>query len=225
MDLKPWNENIKKLRDIILKQDKLSESIELCLWLHSMVHLSEMSGISIKTFEDELWEGLDEDTFKTAVKDEGRTIAYNLWHITRIEDITMNILVAENKQVFNNENWKKRINANIVDTGNALTENEIMEFSQGINMQELKNYRIAVGRKTREIIKGLKPHDMKRKFEKQSLRQILNEGAVANADKAKWLVDFWGRKNVAGIILMPATRHQVVHINEALSAKKKSKLK
>lgn len=223
MDLKPWNEKIKKLRGIILKQEKFDESIELCLELHSMVHLSEMSGINIKTFEDELWEGLDENTFRTAVKDEGRTIAYNLWHISRIEDITANILIAGDKQVFNVENWQDRINSNIADTGNALTENEIMEFSKSIDMLELKNYRIAVGRKTREIMKKLKPQDMKRKFEKYRLEQILKEGAVANADRAKWLIDFWGRKNVAGIIFMPLTRHQVVHINEALRAKRKNK--
>jgi hypothetical protein len=86
-------------------------------------------------------------------------------------------------------------------------------------MHEMRNYRIAVGRRTREIIKTLKPSDMKRKFEKDSLERILDEGAVAKVDGAKWLVDFWGRKNVAGILLMPVTRHQVVHINEALRAK------
>lgn len=223
MYLKLWNDKIKKLREIALKQDKFEESIELCLYLHSMVHLSEMSGINIKTFEDELWEGLNEETFKTAVKDEGRTIAYNLWHISRIEDITMNILVAGDKQVFNTGHWKERINANIVDTGNALTENEIMEISRNINMQELRNYRIAVGRRTREITKKLIPSDMKRKFDRDSLMSILDEGAVV--DEAKWLIDFWGRKNVTGIILMPVTRHQVVHINEALKAKKKNKSK
>lgn len=223
MELKLWNEKIKKLRGIILKEDELNESKELCLELHSMVHSSEMSGTNLKTFEDELWEGLDEKTFKTAVKEEGRTIAYNLWHISRIEDITMNILVRGADQVFNTENWKERINSNIVDTGNALSENEIMKFSKNINMQELRNYRIAVGRRTRDIIETLKPSDMKIKFEKDSLERILYEGAVVKADGAKWLVDFWGRKNVAGILLMPVTRHQVVHINEALSAKVRAK--
>lgn len=221
MYIKPWNEKIKKLRDIILNESEFEESIKLCLELHSMVHTSEMSGRNLETFEDDLWEGLDEDTFKTAKKNEGRTIAYNLWHISRIEDITMNILVAGDKQVFNTDSWKERINTNIIDTGNAMSENEIIVFSQNINMQELKNYRIAVGRRTIEIIKLLKPHDMKRKFEKDSLERILDEGAVAKAEGSKWLIDFWGRKNVSGIILMPVTRHQVVHINEAISAKNK----
>lgn len=220
MDLKPWNEDIKQLREIILKQDRIEESKNLCLSLHSMVHSSNMSGINKKTFEDELWEELNENTFRTATNDKGRTIAYGIWHSTRIEDITMNILVAGDEQIFNTGNWKVKINSKIIDTGNAMIEKEIMEFSKNINMQELKNYRIAVGRKTREIIKSLTSADMKRKFEKDRLQHIIDEGAVLDVEAANWLIDFWGRKNVSGIILMPATRHHVVHINESLSAKR-----
>lgn len=223
MDLKHWNNEIKKLREIILKPDKIEESKSLSLSLHSMVHLSIMSGINKKTFEDELWEGLDENTFKTSKNEKGRTIVYGIWHSTRIEDITMNLLVAGDKQIFSRENWKERINSKIIDTGNAMSEIEIMEFSNNINVQELKKYRIEVGRQTRNIIKNLSIEDMKRKFDKHRLQRILDEGAVVDVEASNWLIDFWGRKNVSGIILMPVTRHQVVHINESLSAKKKSR--
>lgn len=53
------------------------------------------------------------------------------------------------------------------------------------------------------------------------MQRILDEGAVRNVEAANWLIDFWGKKNVAGILLMPITRHHVVHINESMSAKKK----
>ena len=223
MDLKHWNNEIKKLREIILKLDKIEESKSLSLSLHSMVHLSIMSGINKKTFEDELWEGLDENTFKTSKNEKGRTIVYGIWHSTRIEDITMNLLVAGDKQIFSRGNWKERINSKIIDTGNTMSEIEIMEFSNNINVQELKKYRIEVGRQTRNIIKNLSIEDMKRKFDKHRLQRILDEGAVVDVEASNWLIDFWGRKNVSGIILMPVTRHQVVHINESLSAKKKSR--
>lgn len=223
MDLKSWNDDIKELRNIILKPDKIQESKSLALSLHSMVHLSIMSGVDKKTFEDELWEGLDENTFRTSQNQKGRTIAYGIWHCTRIEDITMNLLVAGDKQIFNRENWKEKINSNITDTGNAMSEDDIMEFSKNINIQELKNYRIEVGRRTRDIVKNLSTQDMKRKFDKHRLQRILDERSVLDVEASNWLIDFWGRKNVAGIILMPMTRHQVIHINESLSAKKKSK--
>jgi hydroxypyruvate isomerase len=225
MDLKSWNNEIKQLKGIILKPDKIEESKNLSLNLHSMVHSSIMSGINKKTFEDELWKGLDENTFRTSKNEKGRTIAYGVWHSTRIEDITMNLLVAGEDQVFSRSNWQKKINSKIIDTGNALTEEEIMEFSKNINIEELKNYRLEVGRRTRDIIKNLTSFDMKRKFEKYKLQRILDEGAVLDVEASNWLIDFWGRKNVSGIILMPMTRHHVVHINESLSAKKKSKVK
>ncbi|WP_346880130.1 DinB family protein [Clostridium sp. UBA3061] len=225
MDLKSWNDDIKELRKIILKPDKIQESKSLALSLHSMVHLSIMSGVDKKTFEDELWEGLDENTFRTSQNQKGRTIAYGIWHCTRIEDITMNLLVAGDKQIFNRGKWQEKINSNITDTGNAMSEDNIMEFSKNINMEELKNYRIEVGRRTRDIVENLSTQDMKRNFDKHRLQRILDERAVLDVKASNWLIDFWGRKNVAGIILMPMTRHQVIHINESLSAKKKSKSK
>lgn len=225
MDLKSWNDDIKELRKIILKPDKIQESKSLALSLHSMVHLSIMSGVDKKTFEDELWEGLDENTFRTSQNQKGRTIAYGIWHCTRIEDITMNLLVAGDKQIFNREKWQEKINSNITDTGNAMSEDDIMEFSKNINMEELKNYRIEVGRRTRDIVENLSTQDMKRNFDKHRLQRILDERAVLDVKASNWLIDFWGRKNVAGIILMPMTRHQVIHINESLSARKKSKSK
>jgi hypothetical protein len=42
----------------------LDEALKLCLELHAMVHSSEMSLTKAATFEDELWEGLDEKTFR-----------------------------------------------------------------------------------------------------------------------------------------------------------------
>lgn len=102
----------------------------------------------------------------------------------------MNLLVAGEEQIFNRGNWQERINSKIIDTGNAMSENEIMEFSKDINMQELKNYRVEVGRRTRDIIKKLSIEDMKRKFDKYSLQRILEEGAVLDVEASNWLIDF-----------------------------------
>lgn len=110
MDFKEWNNNLKHLRQIILKKGEIAESKDLFLSLHAMVHSSNMSGIDEKTFEDELWENLEEDKFRIATNEKSRTIAYGMWHFTRIEDITMNILVDKGEQVLN--------------TGNALTKEQ-----------------------------------------------------------------------------------------------------
>ncbi len=190
-------------------------TIDLFLKQHTMVHSSKVSNIKNTTFEDELWHNLDEKTFREFVKTDHGTIARNMWHTTRIEDLTMNILVAGDMQILKTDNWIKKLNCIVEDPGNAMTDDEVIEFSKHINMNALRNYRMAVDVRTRKIISSLSLPDLKRKMEKLRLQKILDEGGVLDVEGANWLIDFWGKKTVAGILLMPATRHNLVHINQA----------
>jgi hypothetical protein len=110
---------------------------------------------------------------------------------------------------------------NICDTGNAMTNDEIKAFSSAIDMEQLKQYRMAVGRKTRYVIANIKYEGLKRKIVSERIKRVLDEGGVTNHKDSIWLLDFWGRKNVAGILQMPITRHQIVHINDSLKIKEK----
>lgn len=222
MDIKEWNKNLKYLKEIIFKEEKFEESRNIMLMLHAMVHSSDISEINLKTFEDELWENFDERVFRNNVQKKGRTVLYGMWHSSRIEDITMNILVAGEKQIISQNNFYEKINSGITDTGNSLSENEIMELSRRININYLREYRDKVGLKTEEIIKNFNYKDLKKKILPERLEKVLEEKAVLETENSVWLIDFWGRKNVAGIVLMPALRHNLVHINESLEAKKRS---
>ncbi len=189
--------------------------------MHSQVHTSEMSGAAFVTYEDILWENLDQKVFSEQFKQKGTTIAWNLWHVTRIEDLTVNLLIAEKDQVINSSGWLDRMQVSVSDTGNAMSDSEIAAFSSRVNMQELRNYRIEVGRKTQEIIKKLTPEMLKQKVKPEMIQRIKEEGGVTDAEDSKWLLDFWGKKTVAGIIQMPITRHQIVHLNDSLMLKDK----
>jgi len=223
MDKTTWGNELAKLSTIIRKDNELDRAKISILKLHALVYMSEMSGINELTFEDELWGGLNEDAARKAVNRKGRTVLYGLWHTSRIEDITMNLLVAGKDQLFEKDGWFSRVGSPVRHTGNSLTGDEILKMSSMIRIDQLKAYRIAVGRNSQEIIRDLKPGEMKRKVYKENLQRILDEGAVDNVESANWLIDFWGRKDIAGIILMPCLRHQLVHINESLSAKNKYK--
>jgi hypothetical protein len=47
----------------------------------------------------------------------------------------------------------------------------------------------------------------------------MDEEAVVEA--ARGVVDYWGRLNIAGLLLMPPTRHCFVHLNESLRLKQR----
>lgn len=221
---KEWNPKQAELKNLINKKDKFEDAIKVLLELHSMVHSSELSGTEIITLEDELWDGLKESACRIMPTKEDVTIAWNIWHITRIEDIASNILIANEAQVMNSD-WAKRMNVNVYDTGNAMSDDEIIDLSSSINIRELRNYRMAVGKKTRENIGKLKPEELKRKVSPDKLQRVLDEGGVTEDDNSKWLLDFWGKKNVSGLLLMPITRHQVVHLNDSLKLKEKCRRK
>jgi hypothetical protein len=216
-----WNPKQKLLKSIIQKEDRFDESINIILDLHSMVHSQNVYNNGTYSLEDELWFGLDKKAFITKPTPKDTTIAWNIWHITRIEDLTVNVLIADEVQEFINGKWSSKLNVKISDTGNAMSDIEIVDFSSAVNMNELREYRMAVGRRTRDVIKNLKSADFKKKVQAQRLKRILDEGGILGAEGSKWLLDFWGRKNIGGLILMPITRHQVVHLNDSLNIKKK----
>ena len=103
-----------------------------------------------------------------------------------------------------------------------MSKEEIVAFSSIVNLDELKQYRNSVGIRTIEIIKNINREDLKRKFTQLQLNRILTEGGLIEHPQSIWLLDFWGKKSVAGIILMPITRHQIVHLNDCNKLKRKS---
>lgn len=202
----------KELNAIIRKPDKLEEAKRLFLEIHSRLHMSSITETE-ENEVDNLLNDLAPYEYSIMPTPNDETIAWALWHIARIEDLTMGILVANDEQLFDGK-WKERLNAPISDTGNALSDDEIIELSRRLNMKELIAYRNAVGQRTRMIVKSLSADDMKRKASPQGLETIKQAGGVTNQEASLWLLDFWGRKDVAGLLLMPPTRHVILHLND-----------
>lgn len=208
-----WSNRHKELNKVIRKTEYFDKVIEMILNLHKELHTSKVSISEDKNTLDTLFENLQQNEFTIMPTSKDETIAWAIWHIARIEDLTMNMLLKNDAQIFD-EFWKKRIHSPISDTGNAMSDDEIMKFSKQVHIDELLNYRDAVGIRSQEIIKKLKSDDLKRKISPGDTSRILQEGGVTEQADSIWLLDFWGRKDVAGIILMPLTRHQTLHLND-----------
>ena len=215
----------KALNKIIRKEDQLEEAKTLFLDIHKKLHLSNISeGEENET--DNLIGDLKEWEYAVMPTSKDETIAWVLWHTARIEDLTMGILTAGEDQIFN-DTWRRNMNAPVTDTGNAMSDDEIMELSKSLRIEELLQYRSTVGTRTRQIVERLNPEDMTRKVSLKLLDKVRLEGGVTEAEESSWLLDFWGKKDVAGLLLMPPTRHVMLHLNdcckwkEAIRTKKK----
>jgi hypothetical protein len=98
-----------------------------------------------------------------------------------------------------------------------MSEAEVADLSSNIDISSLLSYRLEVGRRTREIICSLQPGEFMRKVEPKNIKKLEDQFAVKK--EASWLIDYWGNKSIGGIVLMPATRHNFLHLNKSIRIK------
>ena len=125
-----------------------------------------------------------------------KTIAYSLWHIFRIKDIVAHTLIKGNEQ-------------------------EIADFSEQLNMDELYTYLSDVKQGTESILRDLSYDDLRRKVSIERKEQLESLSVVCNEESAIWLIDYWCNKDVRGLIQMQFFRHWIMHIEACLRIKKK----
>lgn len=159
--------------------------------------------------------------YKTEKGYHNKTIAYSLWHIFRIEDIVAHSLIADDRQIFFQGDYKKRINSPIITTGNELIKEEILEFSKAICIEELYNYIIDVDKSTAKILKSMSYSDIKIKITNDKKQKLEKLQVISNNKDAYWLIDYWCKKDVKGLIQMPFSRHWIMHIEACLRIKNK----
>ena len=215
---KLWNQNQQKLR-LALASGNHQKTIDLFLNQHAVLHSAKIARAKSWSYEDEIFDGATESTLRTIPKNGEHSIAWIIWHIARVEDVTMNMLVAGTQQVYDQDDWAKQMKTRIHHTDNAMDEDAIINFSKKIDLDELRAYRLTVGRRTRRIVKRLKPHQLERKVHPKRIEQVLIESSVL--EEAMEIVVYWSKRTVAGLLLMPPTRHNFLHLNEALRIKQK----
>jgi hypothetical protein len=169
------------------------------------------------SFEDEILADMTEGQVSRVPRNCEHSVAWCIWHIARIEDVTTNLLVAGTPQVLHRENWLERMEMPVCDTGNAMDEHGVAKLSAAIDLEALRAYRVAVGRRTREIVQHLPPEALKQKVDPICVQQWMDEGAVVEA--ARGIAEYWSRRTIAGVLLMPATRHPLLQLNEASQLK------
>ncbi|MCL2671748.1 MAG: DinB family protein [Clostridiales bacterium] len=206
------SEQHKELSKIIVKADRHDAAMALFLDTHAQLHRGAVSGGAYNEV-DTLFADLQPSDWSIMPTPKDETIAWTVWHIARIEDMTVNMLAAQGEQLFNEE-WQTRMSTSVTDTGNAMRDDEIIRFSESVKHSELLLYRDAVGKQTRAVVSNLTTADMKRPVNPADIERIRRAGGVTEHPDSRWLLDYWGGKTVAGLLLMPPTRHLILHLND-----------
>ncbi len=222
----PITERYEELKEA-LKGNDPERIRELALEVHALVHPAEISGRGEKTIADHVLDFMLEgnqnvivprEDYETNLHYAGTDrvpLCWQFWHTYRIEDLVSNILMKNGNQIFDAW-WQEKIGSPITDTGNALELKEAAAFGEALDVQALRDYMITVGKNTRDILKALTPEQIQSMVPEERVMRILEEGGVTTDFRSVWLLVFWGRLTVGGMILTPMTGHHMMHLPACL---------
>ena len=223
----PIRESYDELKQA-LKGNDIDKIRELALEVHAMVHPAEISRRGEKTIADYAFDYMQKGNQNQLVPREDYDVdlhyagtrivpmCWQFWHTYRIEDLVSNILMANQNQIFDEE-WQRKIGASITDTGNALELEEAVAFGKTINVEALQEYMITVGKNTRRILEKVTLEQINSMVPEKRVMRILEEGGVTTDFRSVWLLVFWGRLTIGGMILTPMTDHHMMHLPPCLN--------
>lgn len=211
-NLRHWNDQHRLLQQLLMKNKAYQQAIPFFLEHHAAVHAAKLQAAAHWSWHDEVLSGLTAEQMRYTPTSSPHSVAWRIWHMARIEDATMNVLLANSPQVLESGQWRDKLEIDYASVGNEMSNADIVNLSEIINLKALFAYRLAVGRRTDTVVKHLNPDDLSRPPARDRLQRLVTEHAVQ--PPALWLLDYWGGHPAANLLLMPATRHSFVHLNE-----------
>ena len=213
---KEWSEKNKTMQSLIKKADTLEQGKDVLFGFRNDLMDTLLS------YKDELKrEDFDAMPFMNADGYHCKNIAYSIWHVFRIEDIVAHTLIAGDEEVLFTGNYQSRIKSPIITTGNELIKEQISDFTKQLDIDELYSYISDVKKSTEEIIRDLDYSDLKLKISDERKKSLESLGVVSEDENAVWLIDYWCKKDVRGLIQMPFSRHWIMHIEACQRIKNK----
>jgi hypothetical protein len=206
---KAWNTQHALLRRLLMKEKNYKKALPVLLEHHAAVHSRKLG--ARWSYQDEILGPLTDEQWRFIPKG-GQSAVWKIWHITRIEDLTITLLLAGEKKTLLNGKWLKRLGIDYVDVGNGMPEADAARITMSMNINALLAYRLAVGKRSRSVFRKVNPGMLWDTPAPERLQRIVEEKGVR--ENAAWLLSFWGGNPYANLLLMPATRHPFVHLNE-----------
>ena len=185
---------------------------QLFLSQHAAVHTAEISGRTNWSLHDEVLLNLTDDQITRVPRSGQNSIAWLLWHITRIEDMTINTLTLDLPQVWTSA-WADDLGFALPDCGASMDETDVAKFSAQISPSALLSYRAAVGSRTRETVQTLTADQAREIVLTSTVQKLLDEGSIN--PRANWLFDYYTNRTRGFFLTRTATSHNFIHLNEA----------
>jgi len=192
------------------RTESIMDAILFFLEQHARLHAADVpDGASVA---DRILGGLTDDQMRLRPAKGTNSLAWLLWHMARTEDVSVNRVVTDGRQVFD-ESWARRLGVSRLDIGTGMTDEEVAELTTRIDVAAARAYRRAVGRRTREVVQAVAPAAWAETVGAGDVARAQRDGAIG--PRAGWLLDFWQNHSRAARLGTVGLMHNALHLGEA----------
>jgi DinB superfamily len=188
---------------------------DLFLDQHSAVHSAAVGGNKGSAAE-RAFAGMSDEQMRVRPREDLNSLAWLMFHIARAEDIMVNAVLAGRAQVFD-DGWLGRLGITRRDFGIGMTSPEVTELTRQIHLDALREYRDAVGGRTREVVGGFKEADWQGQVSAGALEGAGAQGAFGA--RAEALVKAFAGRPRAMVLSGIALFHPAMHLGEAMTVR------
>jgi hypothetical protein len=194
------------------------DTVGFFLVQHASVHSSEVA--REPTYFDRALGGLTEAELRLRPTAGVNSIVWLLWHMARVEDVSVNLVVAGGPQVLDDD-WLRRLDVPWRHIGTGMPDDEVSELTRRADVAAVRAYRDAVGRRTREVVRALAPAAWDEPVERADTARAAEAGAFG--PRAGWVDDVgfkpWQEQSRAARLSGAALRHNAMHMGEAVTVR------
>ena len=179
--------------------------LDLFLREHASVHSKEASGSDFNV--DWLLADLTEEQWRSCPHG-FNSIAWIFWHIARVEDGCLSILVAGEPQLLDDDRTAK-LKVDRRGDGQDMSKAEVRELSEAIDIGALRAYRNDVCGRTREHVRALWPDRWTEPITEADVRRGIEAGVATEeytfvvGSPRETLLFWWG------------VHHSIYHLGQA----------
>jgi hypothetical protein len=142
-------------------------------------------------FVDQLFRGLTGDQARQRPGGVN-SIAWLVWHLSRVQDAAINRFVADRPQVLEDGGWNRHMGLDRRDVGSGMTAHEVGALSARVDVDALRHYHRAVAERTKTVATSLAAGAWAEIVPGERIRQVVAAEALL-VDAGRWVEDFWAR--------------------------------
>jgi len=183
---------------------------------HAAMHSAAVGGNKMSASE-RTFTGLTDEQMRVRPREDLNSLAWVMFHISRAEDIFVNTILGARTQLFDDESWAKRLAIARRDFGIGMTSAEVTELTRQIELGALREYRDAVGRRTRDVVGSFKSQDWEGTVGADAVQRAASEGAFGV--RTEQIVKAFPGRPRSAMLSGIALFHSAGHLGEAATVR------